>query len=83
MNITVTFTGTSGTHVPEGAVLTFDDVSDWQVETPSDIETITCADYGCPGCDATHRRFTGISHLRLAASSHAGRPLWAFPAEVA
>jgi hypothetical protein len=68
MNIAVTFTDTADTNIPDGAVLIFEDVADWDVSTPSDIED---------------GAFTGIAHLRLEASgSRVGGPLWKFPETV-
>jgi hypothetical protein len=85
MNITVTFTDCGGMDAPEGTVIVFEDVDDWQVTTPADIEDIDCAAEGChEGGSATpHRRFTGVTHLTLEASgTRAGGPRWKVPEAV-
>jgi len=77
MKITVIVTDSGDAHIPDGTTLVFD-ADKWQVSTPSDIEDITCADAGCDGCSAVHRRFTGRHHLTLEASG-SERATWTVP----
>jgi hypothetical protein len=80
MDITVTFSNTGDSGIPDGAVLTFADASRCQVSTPRDTEQVPCADAGCPGCGAVHHRFTGMARLRLDASGDIGDgPAWKYP----
>lgn len=66
--------------VAEGVVLRFRDVDpDWQLSSPCDMEQISCAEAGCAGCRATHRRFTGKAHLTLAAHGSKDSLRWETP----
>lgn len=76
MKIAVIFTGCDGTDIPEGISLVFEDVAEYDVSTPRDIEDIGCADADCEGCTATHRRVAGVAHLKLSASGPAPGAQW-------
>lgn len=77
MKITVTFEGPDDPSL-DGKTITFEHASDVVVHTRNDIEDISCADAGCGGCTAAHRRITGTHHLELKATGTDGnRPLWA------
>jgi hypothetical protein len=84
VDITVSFTNCF-TNCPagnalEGAVLCFRDVDpDWHLSTPCDLERVSCAEAGCAGCRASHRRFTGKAHLTLKAHGSKDSLRWEMP----
>lgn len=78
MNITVTFTGT-GDAATDGRTLSFEDVGNYSLSTPADVEETDCATGGCAGCGAVHRRFTGPARLILTAEGRRDALLWKDP----
>ena len=82
MNITVTFTDTGDPAMPDGTAIVFENVEDWQLNTPVTVEDIDCAAAGCQGCGAVHRKLKGPARLKLTASAHGSRPMWKVPEAV-
>jgi hypothetical protein len=80
MNITVTFTDSGDPDMPDGTAVVFENVEDWQLNTPVAVKEIDCAAAGCNGCGAVHRTLTGEARLELTASARESRPLWKLPA---
>jgi len=83
MNITVTFTDTGNPAMPDGTAIVFENVEDWQLNTPVAVKDTDCATAGCDGCSAVHRKVEGEARLELEASAHGSRPLWKVPEAVA
>lgn len=83
MNITITFSDAGDASFPEGTSVVFENIDHYELSMPRDVELLGCAEAGCEGCTAVHRRLTGTSHLRLeAAGDIKGGPLWKIPEAV-
>lgn len=80
MNITVIFSDSGDSAVPDGASLTFEDVDDYTLHTTRGIVHLDCAAAGCEGCNYGHRTLSGSANLELKASGlHKNGPRWKFP----
>ena len=59
-----------------GYVIEFDAGDIIQVESPREVAEVSCADDGCPGCTAIHRKLPGPNALILRFATLEDAPKW-------